>query len=75
MWSGVQGSMPIDEFIAELEKDPVWHQDLIEARKELAQDLCHLPGYAPGSPTYERLMRGEGPSKPSQPDLEVLKGE
>jgi hypothetical protein len=50
----------LSEIIAEHEKDPVMRSHLQEARKKLAPLL-----YPEGSARYERLMRGEGPRKPT----------
>ena len=52
----LKGAIPIEEYVAEVENDPVRKLALQKARRQLAE--CH---YEPGTPTYERLMRGEGP--------------
>jgi coproporphyrinogen III oxidase-like Fe-S oxidoreductase len=52
----LKGGIPLSEYIATLEQDPAHKLAMQEARRRLAQ--AH---YVPGTPTYERLMRGEGP--------------
>ncbi len=49
--------IPLEDVLADYNKDPVRRQMLIDARKRLAPIL-----YPEGGPIYERLMRGEGPS-------------
>lgn len=40
--SGIEGSTPIDEFIANLESQPDWAQSLAESRQEIATDIAPL---------------------------------
>jgi hypothetical protein len=59
----LKGGIPIREYIAKIEQNPAHKLALQEARRRLAQ--AH---YAPGTETYERLMRGEGPNpEPTTP--------
>lgn len=47
---------PIEEIIAQWDRDPMHREALEEARRRLAPKL-----YPPGHPSYERMMRGEPP--------------
>ena len=59
---------PIEEVVAELERNPKMAEHLRAARKRLAPIL-----YPEGGPRYERMIRGLGPVERKPPYISIAK--